>query len=442
MQKPRRKGLKANAAWLFVERFFRVFAAFVVGIAVARYLGPEKFGFLAFGLNVSAILSALAALGLDSFIIRRLVAISSDKEAANLLTTSFCMKLMAAIIVSLGSSIVVMLSPVGEADQKLLFLYFVFIVFSAFDVVDFYFQSEVKSKLIALTKTFALIITSIVKILLIFIGADLVWFVSVVGLEALLVAGGYIWLALNRIRIDVVGVFDFNLAKQLIVESWPMLLSSLAVCGYMKLDAIMLKFLMGDLDVGIYVAATRLVSSMFIISIVISNTVFPMLVSIGRQSERFDEISSGLFNLLGIVGFLMAGFFTLAAEPITWILYGEAFEGSGEVLAVVAWVIPFVFFNNLAWKYHVVDGTQKLGMYRVFFGLLLNIALNLLLIPEFGLLGAAVGTLLARLTSVLILSWLYKESRYIAKLMVIGMLSVLNPPVYVRCWRLVFREKY
>ena len=442
MHKFGKKSLRINVIWLFFERFVRLFASFLVGVAVARYLGPEKFGFLAFGVNILAILSAASALGLDSFIVKRLVKASSSDEEASLLTTSFMMKSVAAIFFALIAAFAVHSSPMPEGERNLIYIYLVFLIFTAFDVVDFYFQSIVKSKHVAVVKSLALIAVSSCKIALIYVNAELVWFVLVTGLEALLVVIGFTWLGLSKLGSNLIGRVDLRLAIKLLRESWPMLVSSVAVCGYMKLDAVMLKVLMNDESVGVYVAATRLVSSVFVVAIIISNTIFPVLIHIGRENDQFKTLSKDLFNFLGSLGVVVALLFTFSAGPIMKIIYGAPYEGGAGVLMITSWVIPFVFFNNLAWKYHVVDSTQRLGMYRVFVGLVLNVMLNLILIPMYGLLGAAIGTLTARVFSVYVMCWFFSDSRYIAKMMSQGLLSVLSPMTFIRSWRLLFHEKW
>ena len=89
----------ANTAWLFAEKILRMVVGLFVGVWVARYLGPAKFGLLSYAQSFVALFGAIATLGLDGIVVRELVKDESKRDV--LLGTSFVLKLIGAFLVFL-----------------------------------------------------------------------------------------------------------------------------------------------------------------------------------------------------------------------------------------------------------------------------------------------------------------------------------------------------
>jgi O-antigen/teichoic acid export membrane protein len=141
-----------NAAWLIVEKGLTMGIGVFVGIYTARYLQPESFGALNYAISFVSIFSAFASLGLDQIMIRELV---KEKEKRDvLLGTAFILKLVGSlmlVVIMLGT----MLFMKHESFTNLLILIIaVSELFKVFEVVNFFFQSQVQSKYVVQVQMF------------------------------------------------------------------------------------------------------------------------------------------------------------------------------------------------------------------------------------------------------------------------------------------------
>src|SRR5690606_10271553 len=113
------------------------------------------------------------------------------------------------------------------------------------------------------------------------------------------------------------------------------------------------------------------------------------------SSDLFDERVKGLFGLMILCGLVVALPTSILSGWVVSILFGDSFSEAGSVLAVHIWVGLFISLGMAASKWFVVENLQKLFLYRTLTGLVVNFFLNLILIPPYGVVGAAVSTLIS-----------------------------------------------
>ena len=178
----------ANTSWLIAERVLRMVVALFVSVYVARYLGPERFGLLSYANSFVGLFIALATLGLDGIVVRELVKTPARRD--ELLGTAFGLKIVGAILMWL---LIITAVPLTENDvqtNSLIAIIAFAAIFQAFNVIDFNYQAEVKSKYVVHAQLVQLTISSITKLVLIAINASLIWFAWVYLLDALVLAVG------------------------------------------------------------------------------------------------------------------------------------------------------------------------------------------------------------------------------------------------------------
>ena len=150
----------ANTSWLMGERILRMGVSLFVGIYVARYLGPERYGLLSYANSFVGIFLALATLGLDDVVVREIVKTPEQRE--KILGTSFLLKLVGTLLMWVAIFAAV---PFTENDLQTNILIIIIAfgaVFQAFNVIDLNFQAKVKSKHVVHAQFVQLIISSIV----------------------------------------------------------------------------------------------------------------------------------------------------------------------------------------------------------------------------------------------------------------------------------------
>ncbi len=162
----------ANTSWLFAEKGLRLVVGFFVGVWVARYLGPERYGLLSYAQAFVGLFTAFASLGLDGILVRELV--KHPEKEGELLGTALVMKLFGAILTIFLVGIAIHLTNSDRLTKILVFIIASSVIFQSFNVIDLYFQAKVQAKYAALANMMSLLASSVFKIYLILTHASLI----------------------------------------------------------------------------------------------------------------------------------------------------------------------------------------------------------------------------------------------------------------------------
>lgn len=400
----------SNISWLLIEKILRLIAGLLVGIWVARYLGPEQFGKLSYAQSFVAIISVLAVLGLNDVVIRDLV--KDEHQRDILLGTAFVLKLIGSMLVL---ALITILMQFQSNDFETIIIIIVIassLILNSFNVIDFYFQSKVLSKYIVYSNIFSLIISSIIKIVLILNQAPLLAFAFVILFDSFILACGFIFVySKNKLSI-----FNWTinkaLAKSLLKNCWPLILSGFVISLYMKIDQIMIKEMLGVSSVGQYAAAVQLSEAWYFIPMVISASLFPAILNAKQISkELYYSRLQRLYDLMAWMAILIALPMTFLSTWLIGLLYGVQFEQAGGVLTIHIWSAVFVFLGVSSSKWYMAENLQVYLFYRTLAGAVINILLNLVLIPRYGLYGGAIATLVAQITASFVFNAIHQETR-------------------------------
>lgn len=384
---------------------------------MARYLGPTQFGLYNYALAVVGLFGVIAALGLDGVVVREIVHNPGSRH--EILGTAFNLKLIGGLLALLLAVLSITLLRAG--DTVILWLVGIIaaaLVLKAFSVIDLWFQSQVESKFSVYVRSMAFIFTVIVIITLIINHAPLIAFASVNFIEAVLVALGLI--VLYRVRGHHLATWKARTvrAKALLRDSWPLVLSGLAIAVYMHTDQIMLGEMVDDRAVGIYSAATRLSNVWYFIPVAILSSVYPSFLQAKQSNEDlYRNLLQKIFNLLSLLAYIIAILVSLASFWLVAILFGDKYIDAAPILAIHVWAGLFVFFGVAREKWMITEGLTKFSFATTALGAGSNVLLNYCLIPIYGAVGAAISTLVSYSVAVLLSCTFYKRTRPIAFVM-------------------------
>ena len=385
-----------NTSWLFGEKILRMFVGLFVGVWVARYLGPERFGLFSFAQSFVGLFTVIATLGLDGIVVRELVKDESPKN--RLLGTAFYLQLMGAFFVLLLLGIAISFTSNDTYTNALIFIIASATIFQSFNVVDMYFQSKVMSKYIVYSNIISLLISTSIKVILILTEAPLIAFAFVILFDSFVLAVGYIYFFLKKSTFKIWELsFDKSTAIGLLKDSWPLILSGIVISIYMKIDQVMIKEMLGSEAVGQYAAAVRLSEAWYFIPMVIASSLFPAIVNAKKISEKlYYERLQKLYDLMVWMAIAIALPMTFLSDYVVNLLYGNQYNEAGSVLMIHIWAGVFVFLGVAFSKYLTIENLTKKMFYRTFIGSILNITLNYFLIKIYGITGAAIATLLSQ----------------------------------------------
>ncbi|WP_223912203.1 flippase [Rhodoferax lithotrophicus] len=401
----------ANTSWMFAEQLLRMVAGLLVGIWVARYLGPTQFGVFSYSIAFAALFGSLAKLGLDSIMVRDLVRTPELSDVY--LGTAFWLKIMGSVVMLAAMVLAVRFTSNDATTNLYIFIIGSGTLFQSFEVVDFYFQSKVLSKFVSMCKLTQLFISSLIKLYLIYIKAELFLFV-LVSLIDQITLGVSLYFAYRLQNLNnFYQYFDIKIAKKLLKDSWPLILSGIIIAIYMRIDQIMIKEFLDVKEVGLYSAAARISEIWNIIPILICNSLFPSILNAKKVSlELYAARLQKLYSLLVWLAIIVALSMTYLSERVVVFLYGNAFSDASDVLMIHIWSGIFVGLATVKGKWQVSENLNHLYLYGAGISVTSNVILNYFLIPNYGIIGAAFAALMSQIISGYLINFFFKELRY------------------------------
>jgi len=382
----------SNSGWLFADKIVRLGVGLFVGVWVARYLGPDRYGLLSYAAAFVTMFSAVATLGLDSIVVRDIV--REPERKAEILGTSFILKLCGGFLAFAMTIILILLiRPTDNLTQWLVAVIALGMIFQAFDSIDLWFQAQVQCRYTVYAKSAAFILISAVKVVLILVQAPLVAFAWTGAMES---AVGAIGLTLAyRASGGIIATWgkSLELGRRFLHDGWPLIFSGVLIAIYMRIDQVMLGEMVGSGEVGVYSVAVGLAEVWYFIPMAVVTSVFPSIVTARQQSdELFFRRLQQIYNLMALLAYMVAVPVTFLAGPIVQVLFGTAYAKAGPMLALLVWAGLFTNLGVARNSFLTAMNWTKINFVTVFLGCLMNVVLNLVLIPHYGGMGAAIAT--------------------------------------------------
>lgn len=421
----------SNFGWLAVERVVRFGFGTVVGLLVARHLGPERFGTLSYCVALVTLAGVVPALGLDALLRRQVV--QDPARAADWLLSALVLRAAAGLMLVLGvlAASGAGLGLAGEEAGTVAVLALLLLQPALF-TPEPWLHAGLHGRWVALTQIGALAVAGVVRLRLIAADARLAAFAWVLVAEMGVTAVGF-WLASRRLGLAwAAGRPTWATARRLLGEAWPLLCAGLAVAIYMKIDEVMLRHLAGPGVVGVYAAAVKLSELSYFVPTALAASVLPALLRSRGEASGYARRQQQYYDLSAALAY---GFAVPCALLAPWLVgwaYGERYAGAAPVLAVHAWAAVFVFLGVARAQWLVNEGLTRFYLAATCAGAVVNILLNLLLIPRWGGVGAAWATVAAQALASWLVSYLHPAVRPTAAMQTRALLLPLRGWTYLR----------
>ena len=387
-----------NLFWAIMGKFVNLLSGLLVGIIVARYLGPEQYGLMNYVLSYVFLFQTFAIFGLDSIEIREEARHQANFET--IIGTAFGIKIITGVIFMILS---IATSVVMESDSYttiLVAIYSFSIVLNSFSVIRNYFTSIVQNEYVVKAEISRCLLSMAIKIVLLLLHLPLIWFIVSYMIDFAFLASGYVMAYHAKIGKLYNWRFDKKTALFLLKESFPLLLTSTAVIMYQRIDQVMIGQMVDKTAVGYFSVATRFVEVLIYIPMTLAQTIAPVLVRARERSEQEYEKKCQQFMNFSLWLSLSAAFATsLLANPIVGITFGSAYTPAVVVLQIMAFKVASVALSNTAGTMLVCEGLQKYAILRDAFGCIVCIVLNYLLLPHYGIIAAAYVAILSNIAA-------------------------------------------
>lgn len=420
----------SNTTWLFTEQFLRVVSNLLIGIYVVRHLGPEEFGILSYVLAFVGIFAWISKLGLEEVMVRELV-VRPDRQL-RYLGTGFWLKCMAGFV-NLG--VIAAILPLMDNEPIVNFYILLMataVISDSFIVIESFFHSQVKAKVISICRIIQLSLSGILKLYFIITGADLFYFVLVHVIDLVSLAAFLVIAYFYNNNPSFFGYFSKKYALALLKSSWPLLATTVMVMIYFKVDQLLIKWLINEAEVGIYASASRLVEAYYVVPIVVTASLYPAIIKARELGEKvFLERMQYLVDALLWIAIFVSALVTVLADFIIVLLYGETFRPAGILFAIKIWTAVIFSFGMVWSKWMYSEKRFKVNIVFQAYIFICNIALNLWLIPIYGAKGAAIASLFAISSSYVVLPLLMPSQRKTLKLL----FGIFGLKRYLNLWR-------
>jgi PST family polysaccharide transporter len=381
-----------------------------VGLLVARYLGPEQFGLLNFALAAVALAGPLAEMGLDAVARREFV--RQPERSAAIAGTVMRLRLCGGGVAVCAIVCAALVLARSAEERLLLVVLSLTILQPAGMIAETWLQSRHEARHSVVPQWCALFLGAGARLLAIRLQAPLSVFAIISVIE---IGVGILLVAMAARRLGLVELrFDAGLARLLVCEGWPWAVSGAAVMIYMRIDVLMLRTMVGDSAAGVYAAAVRLSELGYFVPVIVANSVQPSLLKVkDRDLGSYNTALQRYFRLSVLCAYAFALPIALLASPIISHAYGARFAEAGPILAVHAWAAVFVFLGVARSQYLVNAGLARFGLMCTLAGAVANVVLNLILIPRWGGMGAAVATVVSYAVAGWVTSFFTPGARWI-----------------------------
>jgi len=386
------KNIFKNTIWLGIgEGISRLFLLFLF-IYAARTLGPEGFGVFNFALAIVSFFVIFSNLGISDITTREL---AKDKEKIN----HYPGILLLRILLSIGAFIIVFAVSFfltqDEYIRKIIWILGMYVLTHNFLILVYsFFRARRQMKYEALIRILEAFLTAAIGFLML-IKIPSVINLSYAFLLATLVITVFFIIFFSIIIKPIWISWDFNLWKKFLKVSWPIGVAYAFGMVYIRIDSVIMGFLGQIVEVGWYSAAYKIAGVLIVPSSLIGASFFPVLSKLFQESkEKFQETFKFYIKLMIILSVFIIIIGLIFSSYIVNIFYGQMFSPAVLALQILIIMAGLNYIYSPFYLVLVATNNQKKIFWISFIGAIINIILNIILIPYYSLYGAAVATLI------------------------------------------------
>ena len=404
-----------NIAWAVAGKIATLLGGLAIGILVARYLGAAQYGLMNYVISYVAIFQVFADFGLDLIQIREEASNKADYK--RIIGTTFGLKCIFAIVTLIAIFITTCVLEADSQTRTFIWIYAFSVLLNTTWVVRNHFTSVVWNEYVVKSEIARTTIGIGIKVLFVLLQLPLVWFILSLVVDSILLASGYMLSYRKKIGRFQDWTFDRRLAKFMLQQSFPLLLSGAAIVVYNRIDQLMIGNMIDNSHLGIYSVAVKFVEILTFVPTILSQTVSPILVEKRTASEEQYQRVAALFMNISVWGCVLLAILTcLISYPLIRFSFGLEYIEASSILAILSFRIIGDALSQTSGQMIIIEQKQKFVFIRNIIGCIVCIALNLLFIPHFGITAVAVVAIITIMSSGTISNLLIPQYRAIFKL--------------------------
>lgn len=399
-----------NLFWLCLEQGGRILSSFLITVLIVKHLGVEQFGSFSLALAILTTLGPLVGLGFDSILFKKFI--SKEDDTTSLLQVSCFLRLVVAALVIIVCTVINFVS--SEPYLYVLNILVLGFIFDSFLAFKDYFLANLKNKFY----TYSTLVSSVIQLVIVYLlvndNASIGYFawsyVIAKAIQSIVLFGAF-----YKVQGLVISPrWKKSLSLNLLKASYPMMFAASIGLLYSLQDQYFIKYFLGEYELGLYAVGIKFVLILVVLPTLISNVFYPSLVSkyhAGKYVEYNNQLQA-MYLLFFILGLILYSFLYFSSEMIVIKLFGDEFKDSVLIMQIYSLLLVVSFFQSLNNKVLILNDLQSVIFKRATFALIINAVLNFIMIPKFGIKGAAYSTVMSEIL-VLISYSFRKDTRFI-----------------------------
>lgn len=404
-----------NAGWLMVGRIIHMLLSFLISLLTARYLGPDNYGLINYATAYTTFFTAFCTLGINSVIVKNFI--DHPEEEGETIGTALFLRLISSFLsVCVIAGIIKIIDANEPITLTVVVLYCLSLIFQVFDTFNYWFQSKLLSKYFAIATMISYAIASVYRVILLIFGKNVKWFAISNSIDYCIVA--ILLFAFYKLNNGPKLSFSRSKAKELLGVSRSYIFSGLMVAIYGATDKLMLKQMLGGTDVGYYALALS-ISTMwtFVLSAIIDSLKPTIMRYHNENKTLYYKTNTMLYAIVFYVSLIASVAISIIAPIFIKIVYGSAYLPSVQPLRIVVWYVAFSYLGVARDIWIVCERKQKYLKYLYIGSAAMNVALNFIMIPKWGINGAAIATVFTQISTIFVFPLFIKDFRPNVKLL-------------------------
>ena len=422
--------IASNAMWIIIGKVVQSVLALVINMLTARYLGPSNYGLISYAASVVAFVVPIMNLGFSNVLVQELT--NHPEEEGKIVGSSILLSIISAFACITGVTGYTFIADKGEpVTHAVVLLYSLILIFQAFELIQYWFQAKLLSKYMSVISLIAYVLVSTYKIVLLATGANVYWFALSYSIDYFLIAIG-LFIAYKKLGGERIS-FSSQVGKRMFASSKYYIVSSLMVTIFAQTDKIMLKLMIDESSVGFYTAAVTCAGMTAFVFTAIIDSFRPVIFEHKKNNDEagYEKNIERLYCIVIYLALAQSVVMTILAKYIIRILYGTAYTDSILALQIIVWYTTFSYMGAIRNVWILGENKQKYLWILNLGGAVLNIVLNLALIPLWGIYGAAVASLITQIFTNIVMNVIVWPLRHNNMLILKG----LNPKLFINLFR-------
>lgn len=417
-EKIKKSRLAKNVSWIFFGNLAHAILAFLLNILVARILDLNDNGMLTYAASWITFFTSVGSLGFNGIISREF---SKDESRANdFLWSCITGRLIFSVIAIVLLQVIVRISSPNEPILHIIVLcQSTTILFGSFDMFIYWYRYKNQANITAIYRLVAFCISAAFRVFAIAVLKSLILYVIGIVMETAVFVTFLVYF--YRMYYTKKVFISKDTIFVMLRMSYPFIFSSVLATIYGQADKIMLKSMIDNSSVALYNASALIAGLVVIIPTTIIEGFRPDIMDAKISDENlYRRRMRQLYAIIFWSCIAYGIFITIFAKPIILILYGEKYLGAVSSLSLIVWYTSFSYFGAINNVYMVAEDVVKWVQVTTFLGAILNIVLNYFFIGLWGIVGAALASLLTQIFANFILMSIIPDLRKGFKIMIEG----------------------